>query len=86
MAEERKIKLSQLGTLTKKTLWVGVPLKVENKVIGCMALVCYYDPKHYSKKDIQIMEFVSTQVATAIERKRTEEVLSKSQPGICQSF
>ncbi|GAJ00772.1 unnamed protein product, partial [marine sediment metagenome] len=79
MAEERKIKLSQLGTLTKKTLWLGVPLKVENKVIGCMALVCYYDLEHYSKKDIQMMEFVSTQVATAIERKRTEEILSKSQ-------
>lgn len=79
IAEERKIKLSQLGTLTKKTLWLGVPLKVENKVIGCMALVCYCDSKHYSKKDIQIMEFVSAQVATAIERKRTEEVLSKSQ-------
>jgi diguanylate cyclase (GGDEF)-like protein/PAS domain S-box-containing protein len=86
MVEERKIKLSQLGTLTKKTLWLGVPLKVENKVIGCMALVCYYDLEHYSKKDIQIMEFVSTQVATAIERKRTEEVLSKSQQEFISLF
>jgi len=86
MAEERKIKLSQLGTLTKKTLWLGVPLKVENKVIGCMALVCYYDLEHYSKKDIQIMEFISTQVATAIERKRTEEVLSKSQQEFISLF
>ncbi len=86
MAEERKIKLSQLGTLTKKTLWLGVPLKVENKVIGCMALVCYYDLEHYSKKDIQIMEFVSTQVATAIERKRTEEILSKSQQEFISLF
>ena len=86
IAEERKIKLSQLGTLTKKTLWLGVPLKVGNKVIGCMALVCYYDLEHYSKKDIQIMEFVSTQVATAIERKRTEEVLSKSQQEFISLF
>ena len=86
MAEERKIKLSQLGTLTKKTLWLGVPLKVENKVIGCMALVCYYDSKHYSKKDIQIMEFVSTQVATAIERKRTEEILSTNQQEFASLF
>jgi hypothetical protein len=43
MAEERKIKLSQLGTLTKEVIWLGVPLKVRGKVIGCMALVCYYD-------------------------------------------
>jgi diguanylate cyclase (GGDEF)-like protein/PAS domain S-box-containing protein len=86
MAEERKIKLSQLGTLTKKTLWLGVPLKVENKVIGCMALVCYYDSKHYSKKDIQIMEFVSTQVATAIKRKQDEEALNESQQEFASLF
>jgi len=86
MAEERKIKLSQLGTLTKKTLWLGVPLKVENKIIGCMALVCYYDLEHYSKKDIQIMEFVSTQVATAIKRKRDEEDLYKSQQEFASLF
>ncbi|MBA7535052.1 hypothetical protein ES705_27302 [subsurface metagenome] len=86
MAEERKIKLSQLGTLTEKTLWLGVPLKVENKVIGCMALVCYYDLEHYSKKDIQIMEFVSTQVATAIKRKQDEEDLYKSQQEFASLF
>ena len=84
--KERKIKLSQLGTLTKEVIWLGVPLKVENKVIGCMALVCYYDLEHYSKKDIQIMEFVSTQVATAIERKRTEEILSANQQEFASLF
>jgi len=86
MAEERKIKLSQLGTLTKRTLWLGIPLKVENKVIGCMALVCYYDLKHYSKKDIKLLEFVSSQVATAIERKQTEEALQKSQQEFISLF
>jgi len=86
MVEERKIKLSQLGTLTKEVIWLGVPLKVRDKVIGCMAVLCYYEPKHYSKKDIQIMEFVSNQVATAIKRKRTEEVLSKSQQEFISLF
>ena len=86
MAGERKIKLSQLGTLTEKTLWLGVPLKVENKVIGCMALICYYDLKHYSEKDIQIMEFVSAQVATAIKRKQNEEALSESQQEFASLF
>ena len=86
MAEERKIKLSQLGTLTKEVIWLGVPLKVRGKVIGCMAVLCYYDPKHYSKKDIQIMEFVSNQVATTIERKRTEEILSTNQQEFANLF
>jgi len=86
MAEEGKIKLSQLGTLTKEVIWLGVPLKVKDKVIGCMAVSCYYYHKHYSKKDIQIMEFVSAQAATAIERKRIEEVLSRSQQEFISLF
>src|SRR5665648_51591 len=35
----------------------------------------YTDPKLYSKKDIRLMEFVSQQIATAIERKQIEEKL-----------
>jgi diguanylate cyclase (GGDEF)-like protein/PAS domain S-box-containing protein len=86
MAEEGKIKLSQLGTLTKKVVWLGVPLKIRNKVIGSMAVLDYYDPKHYSKKDIQLMEFVSSQVATAIDRKHTEEALQASQQEFASLF
>jgi len=61
--------------ITNKQVWLGVPLKVENKIIGSMVLQSYTDPNLYSKKDIKLMEFVSQQIATAIERKQGEEKL-----------
>ena len=61
--------------ITNKQVWLGVPLRVENKIIGSMVLQSYTDPDLYSPKDIKLMEFVSQQVATAIERKQIEEKL-----------
>jgi len=59
------------GTLRK--VWLGSPLKVEDRVIGAMVVQSYTNPELYSEKDIGLLEFVSSQVATAIERKRIEE-------------
>jgi len=61
--------------ITNKQVWLGVPLKIESKIIGSMILQSYTDPNLYSKEDIRLMEFVSQQVATAIERKQIEEKL-----------
>lgn len=72
-----KRELDVIGTITDKSIWLGVPLKVESKTIGAMAVQSYTNPKLYSEKDIEIMEFVSNQIATAIERKRMEEKLQK---------
>jgi len=61
--------------ITNKQIWLGVPLKIGNKIIGSMILQSYTNPDLYSKKDIKLMEFVSQQIATAIERKQAEEKL-----------
>ncbi|HZK41195.1 MAG TPA: PAS domain S-box protein, partial [Atribacterota bacterium] len=79
MGSQKKIKLSQLGTLTKNVLLLGVPLKIKDNIIGSMAVLTYDNPRLFNEKDIKLMEFVSEQVATAIERKRTEEALQASQ-------
>jgi len=67
--------LTPMGSTTDESIWLGVPLKIKDKVIGAMAVQSYADPNLYNKKDIKIMEFVSEQVATAIGRKRMEEEL-----------
>lgn len=84
LADYKKLKkmiaqreLNIVGTITDKTIWLGVPLKVEDRVIGAMAVRSYTNSKLYSEKDIKIMEFVSNQIATAIERKRMEEELKR---------
>jgi diguanylate cyclase (GGDEF)-like protein/PAS domain S-box-containing protein len=53
--------------------WLGVPLKVGGRMIGVMAVQSYTQGIHYHQEDMDLLEFVSTQVAQAIERKRLEE-------------
>jgi diguanylate cyclase (GGDEF)-like protein/PAS domain S-box-containing protein len=65
--------LAPQGTITDKSVWLGVPLKIEDRVIGAMVVQSYTNPDLYSKKDIKLLEFVSSQVATVIERKSSEE-------------
>ncbi|OGN75517.1 MAG: hypothetical protein A2X25_07310 [Chloroflexi bacterium GWB2_49_20] len=53
--------------------WIGAPLKVEGRMIGVMAVQSYTEGIHFDQEDLNLLEFVSTQVAQAIERKRMEE-------------
>jgi diguanylate cyclase (GGDEF)-like protein/PAS domain S-box-containing protein len=59
--------------------WMGAPLKVEGRIIGVMAVQSYSQGIHFDQEDLNLLEFVSTQVAQAIERKRMEqEIVSLS--------
>ncbi|HMD89196.1 MAG TPA: GAF domain-containing protein [Anaerolineaceae bacterium] len=55
--------------------WLGVPLKVKERTIGVMAVQTYKEGIRFGKQELEILTFVSTQVAMAIERKRTEDTL-----------
>ena len=69
--------LTPMGSTTDESIWLGVPLKIEGKIMGAMAVQSYTNPNLYRKEDIKLMEFVSNQIATAIERKRMEEELKR---------
>ncbi len=60
-------------------IWLGVPLKVETKTIGVMAVQHYTDPNAYGEREQRILEFVSSQVAIALSRKQAEEALRESE-------
>jgi len=70
-------KVETIGAPSK--IWLGVPLKIGNKVIGTMAVQSYTDASLYTEKDMEILEFVSDEIALAIDRKRAEEALRKSE-------
>jgi diguanylate cyclase (GGDEF)-like protein/PAS domain S-box-containing protein len=78
--------LSPWGSTTPQSIWLGVPLKIEDKTIGVMAVQSYTNPHLYSEKDIKLLEFVSSQVATALERKKAEDALLKSQQEFVSLF
>jgi len=59
--------------------WVGVPLKIGDRAIGVLAAQTYAPGVRYRDTEKHVLQFVSTQVAMAIERKRTEEQLHESE-------
>ncbi len=60
-------------------IWLGVPLLVESRVIGVMVVQSYSDPELYGEREKRILEFVSSQVAMAINRKRFEAAIKESE-------
>lgn len=81
--KKRRDKLMKDGVIAnykwKSKLWLGVPLKINNEVIGAMAVQSYENEKAFEKKDLKVLEFVSDQVAIAVHRKRAEEALRDSE-------
>ncbi|MGD0878864.1 MAG: PAS domain S-box protein [Anaerolineales bacterium] len=64
---------------TQPAIWMGAPLKTPHETIGVIAVQNYEDPDCYSDHDKDFLASVSAQVAVAIERKRTEEAMHKSE-------
>jgi response regulator RpfG family c-di-GMP phosphodiesterase/PAS domain-containing protein/putative methionine-R-sulfoxide reductase with GAF domain len=59
--------------------WLGVPLKTEEEIIGVLVVQSYTEGVHFCEDDLNILGFVSTQVAMAIARKQAEERLRQSE-------
>ncbi len=59
--------------------WLGVPLKMMDRTIGVMAVQSYTEGIRFNQEDLEILTFVSTQAALAIERKQSDEALSFSE-------
>ncbi|MHA6494653.1 sensor domain-containing protein [Pseudomonas borbori] len=55
--------------------WLGVPLISGTRVIGALVLRNYSGTTRYNEQDKELLQFASTQVAAAIERKRTHSRL-----------
>ena len=62
-----------IGALSRD--WLGVPLKTQQTTLGIMAVQIYAEEARLTESDQAILTFVSTQVATAIERKQAEAAL-----------
>jgi diguanylate cyclase (GGDEF)-like protein/PAS domain S-box-containing protein len=66
-------------------IWLGVPLLVEGKPIGAMVVQHYSDVKAYGEGEQRMLEFVSTQVAHAIESKQKEKALRESESNLAKA-
>ena len=69
----------KIPACTPSEIWLGVPLKTREEIIGVMVVQNYLDPKCYDQTDMNLMVSVADQVTLAIERKRAEEALHRAQ-------
>jgi len=59
--------------------WMGVPLKVGNHTFGALVVQTYSKNIRYLDRDKEILTFVSQQIASAIEIKKNEQALRRSE-------
>ena len=66
-----------LGPFPKS--WLGVPLRVNDKTIGAIVVQSYKDENAYSPEDIELLNFISSQISIIVQRKKViqENAISK---------
>ena len=53
--------------------WIGIPLQTPSDIIGVLVLQHYEKENVYSEKDVNFLVSIGSQIAIAIERKKSEE-------------
>ena len=88
--EEDVNKLTEDGVIeiigAPSKVWIGVPLIVDQEVVGVVAAQNYDDPSCYDEKDLSLLKFVGDQIAWLISRKKTEDQLHEEQAYLDQLF
>jgi two-component system cell cycle sensor histidine kinase/response regulator CckA len=59
--------------------WLGVPLKTPRATIGVLVVQHYENENAYDIRDLEFLDSVGGHIALAIERRRSEEALRKSE-------
>ena len=79
--EELDKKLVQEGEIdlvgSLSSVWLGIPLKIKNKTIGVIVVQDYKNPKAYGEDDMQLLTYISEQIARVIENKINSEKIKK---------
>jgi len=55
--------------------WIGVPLKIGDNTIGVLVVQSYNENIRLGERDLNVLIYVSDQIALAIERTRTHNLL-----------
>ncbi|BDD10384.1 hypothetical protein FUAX_28160 [Fulvitalea axinellae] len=53
--------------------WLGVPLRLKNRVIGAIAVVNFDKKEVFSIRDLDLLKFISGQLAVAVDKKYKED-------------
>lgn len=81
LANEGKIEL--LGELAK--CWIGVPMYLNDIIIGVIVTQSYTSTSAFGKEDIEILEFISNSLSIALKQKKDEKKIKLFGKAIEQS-
>ncbi|MGD8779499.1 MAG: PAS domain S-box protein [Ignavibacteria bacterium] len=81
---DKERELAEIGEVKKivgeySPIWLGVPLRFQNKVIGVFVVQSYGSRYDYSYEDLEVLKIVSENISSAINRKLAEEKLAQSE-------
>lgn len=73
----RKNEIEAIGT--PPVSWLGVPLVIQSQTMGVLVVQSYEEDKRYTERDKDLLAAIGHQAAFAIERKRSEEAVRRSE-------
>jgi PAS domain S-box-containing protein len=59
--------------------WIGVPLRAQGRTVGVLAAQLYSGETRYHERHVELLQFVASQAARAIERKQAEKALREGE-------
>lgn len=68
-----------IPTGTPPISWLGVPLQLQGKPIGVIAVQVYHGSYRYTERDRDVLSFVADQIAISIDRQRAATVIRESE-------
>jgi two-component system cell cycle sensor histidine kinase/response regulator CckA len=75
MRHQGKIELSSPPPLQ----WLGVPLKVNHRILGALVLKSYSKNTRFRERDEDVLTLIAQQLAAAVDRKNNEQALRRSE-------
>lgn len=67
-------------------IWLGVPLKTSNRIIGVMVVQSYKSDNAYTTSDLDVMRYIGENISWVIESKESEEALRISEERFSKAF
>lgn len=71
LADEEKIILRG----SRAEAWLGVPMRIREKVFGAIVVQSYTDPNAYNQSSVELLELIANQLSLYIEKKQHEQDL-----------
>ena len=77
LAEAGEVQLGDTGRAVSHS-WLGVPLLGADGVLGAVVVQSYTPDVEYGPRDVEVLTFVSYQLASSLQRRRAAEALVRA--------